>query len=88
MKEIAYCYPCATVTPVKAKLSALLADIFPGDLNTFFYTCGGAESNETAMRMARKFTGRHKIIARYRYYPVYLSLPLDHITEGLQVLWL
>jgi taurine--2-oxoglutarate transaminase len=67
MKEIAYSYPCQTVTPVKAKLSALLADILPGDLNTFFYTAGGAESNETAMRMARRFTGRQKIISRYRY---------------------
>jgi taurine--2-oxoglutarate transaminase len=68
MKEISYCYPCQTVTPIKAKLSSLLADIFPGDLNTFFFTCGGSESNETAIRMARKFTGRHKIIARYRSY--------------------
>ena len=68
MKEISYAYPCQTVTPIKAKLSALLADILPGDLNTFFYTCGGAESNETAIRMARKFTGRQKILARYRSY--------------------
>lgn len=68
LKSIAYAYPCATVTPIKAKLSALLADIFPGDLNHFYYTTGGAESNETAMRMARLYTGRHKIFARYRSY--------------------
>lgn len=68
LKTIAYCYPCASVTPIKAKLSALLADLFPGDLNHFYYTTGGAESNETAMRMARLYTGRHKILARYRSY--------------------
>jgi len=68
LNEIAYSYPCQTVVPVKAKLSSLLADLLPGDLNTFFFTAGGAESNETAIRMARKFTGRHKIIARYRSY--------------------
>ncbi|EGC34373.1 aminotransferase class-III [Dictyostelium purpureum] len=68
LRSAAYAYPCAIVTPVKAKLSMLLADIFPGDINHFFYTSGGAESNETAMRMARLFTGRHKILARYRSY--------------------
>jgi len=62
LKDIAYAYPCATVTPIKAKLSALLADLLPGDLNHFFYTTGGAESNETAMRMARLYTGRYKIL--------------------------
>ncbi len=68
LKTIAYAYPCATVVPIKAKLSALLADLLPGDLNHFYYTAGGAESNETAMRMARLKTGRHKILARYRSY--------------------
>lgn len=68
LKTIAYVYPCAAVTPIKAKLSALLADLLPGDLNHFYYTTGGAESNETAMRMARLKTGRHKILARYRSY--------------------
>lgn len=68
MKSIAYSYPCASVTPIKAKLSALLADMLPGDLNHFFYTTGGAESNETAMRIARLKTGRYKILARYRSY--------------------
>ncbi|KYQ91735.1 aminotransferase class-III [Tieghemostelium lacteum] len=68
LRTAAYAYPCSIVTPVKAKLSMLLADLLPGDLNYFYYTSGGAESNETAMRMARLFTGRHKILARYRSY--------------------
>ena len=68
LKTIAYVYPCAAVTPIKAKLSALLADLLPGDLNHFYFTTGGAESNETAMRMVRLKTGRQKILARYRSY--------------------
>ena len=38
------------------------------DLNHFFFTLGGAESNENAIKMARMYTGRHKILARYRSY--------------------
>jgi len=39
-----------------------MASICPGDLNAFFFTGGGAESNETAIRMARLRTGRQKIL--------------------------
>ena len=42
----------------------LPADLFPGDLNSFYYTCGGAEANEVAIRMAKILTGKHKIISR------------------------
>eukprot|EP01133_Synstelium_polycarpum_P003940 gene3940-4561_t len=68
MKSVAYAYPCGLVTEVKAKLSLLLADLLPGDLNHLYYTSGGSESNETALRMARLYTGRHKVLARYRSY--------------------
>ena len=34
----------------------------------FFFTNGGAEANENAMKIARAYTGRHKILARYRSY--------------------
>eukprot|EP01132_Coremiostelium_polycephalum_P001466 gene1466-1849_t len=68
LKSVAYCYPCGLVTETKAKLSMLLADILPGDLDYLYYTSGGAESNETAIRMARLFTGKHKILSRYRSY--------------------
>jgi taurine---2-oxoglutarate transaminase len=40
----------------------------PGDIDTFFFTNGGAEANENAIRVARVVTGRHKILARYRSY--------------------
>ena len=45
-----------------------LATLTPGDIDTFFFTMGGAEANENAIRIARAFTGRHKILARYRSY--------------------
>ena len=33
-------------TEIRAKLSKRLAELVPGDINTFFYTLGGAEANE------------------------------------------
>ncbi len=55
-------------TEVRARLSVKLAEITPGDIDAFFFTNGGAEANENALRIARMFTGRHKIAARYRSY--------------------
>ena len=55
-------------TDVRGRLAKKLAEITPGDIDTFFFTNGGAEANENAIRIARLFTGRHKIGARYRSY--------------------
>ncbi|MGI8871907.1 MAG: aminotransferase class III-fold pyridoxal phosphate-dependent enzyme [Candidatus Limnocylindria bacterium] len=55
-------------TEVRGRLGELLAQLTPGDLNKFFFTLGGAEANENALRMARMYTGRQKVIARYRSY--------------------
>ena len=49
-------------------MGQLLAEITPGGLTKTFFTLGGAESNENAIRIARLYTGRHKIISRYRSY--------------------
>jgi taurine--2-oxoglutarate transaminase len=67
LKDFAYTYP-GTATAVRARVARRLADLLPGDLNTFFFTLGGAEANENAIRAARLFTGRQKILARYRSY--------------------
>lgn len=67
MESLLYCFP-GTATPVRARLSQKLAQLVPGDINTFFYTLGGAEANENAIKAARAFTGRHKILSRYRSY--------------------
>jgi taurine---2-oxoglutarate transaminase len=55
-------------TEPRSKLARLLAEITPGDLEMSFFTNGGAEANENAIKLARWYTGRHKIIARYRSY--------------------
>src|SRR5258705_865175 len=55
-------------TEVRARLSLKLAEITPGDIDAFFFTNGGAEANENAIRISRLFSGRHKIGSRYRSY--------------------
>ena len=55
-------------TESRSRLGKLLAEVTPGDLTMSFFTNGGAEANENAIKLARWYTGRHKIIARYRSY--------------------
>jgi taurine--2-oxoglutarate transaminase len=62
-----YTFPGSATEP-RARLGERLAGLLPGDLNTFFFTIGGAEANENAIKFARLYTGRHKILARYRSY--------------------
>src|SRR6187551_1320530 len=62
-----------TIGPVMAneqrsELARLLAEVTPGDLTMSFFTNGGAEANENAIKLARWYTGRQKVIARYRSY--------------------
>ena len=66
-EELAYAGP-GMATRVRAGIGPMMAEITPGDLDTFFFTLGGAEANENAIKMAREFTGRHKIVTRYRSY--------------------
>jgi taurine--2-oxoglutarate transaminase len=55
-------------TEPRSTLARMLAEITPGDLQMSFFTNGGAEANENAIKLARWYTGRHKVIARYRSY--------------------
>ncbi|MDX6477474.1 MAG: taurine---2-oxoglutarate transaminase, partial [Gaiellaceae bacterium] len=55
-------------TESRSRLGKLLAEVTPGDLSMSFFTNGGAEANENAIKLARWATGRHKIVARYRSY--------------------
>ncbi len=52
----------------RSALGRMLAEVTPGDLSVSFFTNGGAEANENAVKLARLYTGRNKIIARYRSY--------------------
>lgn len=66
-KELPYAGPAFATKP-RAVLGELLSNITPGDLDRFLFTLGGADANENAIKLARAFTGRHKILARYRSY--------------------
>ena len=67
MQEVSYVYP-GMATEVRGKLGKMLAKITPGNLTKTFFTLGGAEAIENAIKMARMYTGRHKIITHYRSY--------------------
>jgi taurine--2-oxoglutarate transaminase len=63
----------ATIQPsmasdVRGELARLIAEVAPGDLNKVFFTNGGADANEYAVRMARRVTGRRKVLSMYRSY--------------------
>ena len=64
---LAYANPFMA-TEARARLGKALADITPGDIDTFFFTNGGAEANENAIKLARQFTGRQKLMVHYRSY--------------------
>jgi len=62
-----------TIAPIHAndarsEAARLICEVAPGDLNMVFFTNGGAEATENAMRMARVHTGRHKVLTTYRSY--------------------
>lgn len=67
MREVSYVTPsCAT--KVRGELGKKLAEICPGDLNKAFFTLCGATSIENGIKLARLYTGRHKILTRYQSY--------------------
>src|SRR5690242_7046904 len=53
---------------VRGEAARLITELAPGDLNYVFFTNGGAEANENAVRMARLHTGRPKVLSAYRSY--------------------
>ena len=67
LDQLQFAWPGSATEP-RGRLGERLARIVPGDINAFFFTLGGAEANENALRAARLYTGRHKILARYRSY--------------------
>ena len=67
MKEVSYVYP-GMATDVRGRLGKKIAEITPGNLTKTFFTLGGAEAIENSIKLARIYTGRHKIIGQYRAY--------------------
>lgn len=76
-EKLPYITPFAAYE-TRALLGQKLAELWPGDLEKSFFTLGGAEANENAIRMAKAFTGRDKIMVRYRAYhgATYLTINL------------
>jgi taurine--2-oxoglutarate transaminase len=66
-RQLPYAGPPMTTRP-RAVLGKLLSEITPGNLDRFLFTLGGADANENAVKLARAYTGRHKVLARYRSY--------------------
>ncbi len=65
MQKVSFVTPSCT-TEIRAKLAKKLAEICPGDLNKAFFTLCGTSSIDNAIKLARLYTGRHKIVGRYR----------------------
>ncbi len=65
--SLCYAHP-GTATEPRGRLGELLAEVTPGNLSKTFFCLGGAEANENAIKMARLYTGRHKILAHYISY--------------------
>ena len=66
-EDLAYAMP-GYATTARAELSKLLLEVLPQGLNKFFFTTSGTDANEAAFKIARMYTGKTKIIARYRSY--------------------
>ncbi len=67
MQEVTYVTP-SCVTKARGDLGKKIAEICPGDLNKSFFTLSGADAMENGIKLARLYTGRHKILTRYQSY--------------------
>jgi len=65
--QLCYAHPGMATEP-RGLLGKRIAEVAPGNLKKTFFCLGGAEANENAIKIARFFTGRNKIMARYRSY--------------------
>ncbi|MEO7329725.1 MAG: aminotransferase class III-fold pyridoxal phosphate-dependent enzyme [Minicystis sp.] len=66
-KKLAFISPAHTCD-VRAELAVKLLEVMPKGLDKFFFATSGTEANEAAIKIARLYTGKHKIIARYTSY--------------------
>ncbi len=67
MEKLSFVYP-GMATEIRGKLGKKLKEITPGNLTKAFFTVSGAEGIENSIKLARMYTGRHKIISHYRSY--------------------
>ncbi|MCF6277776.1 MAG: aminotransferase class III-fold pyridoxal phosphate-dependent enzyme [Anaerolineales bacterium] len=67
LRELPFAGP-PMATKIRALAGKVLAEVTPAAINHFLFTLGGADANENAIKLARAYTGRHKILTRYRSY--------------------
>lgn len=65
--KLAFAHPGFATEP-RGLLGEKIAQVTPGNLKKTFFCLGGAEANENAIKIARAYSGRHKILSRYRSY--------------------
>ena len=64
-----YCYVSPSYgSEPRAKLAKMIIDLMPDNMGKVFFTNGGADANENAIKIARMFTERNKVFSRYRSY--------------------
>jgi len=68
--------PSMSTTP-RALLAKMIAEVTPGDLERSFISLGGTEANEAAIKICHQYTGRRKIITRYRTYHGGTTAPMS-----------
>lgn len=68
MKELPYIYGGLGIVEVRARLSQLISEILPGDLQGMVFPSSGSEANEAAIMLARRYSGKYKVINWYRSY--------------------
>jgi len=68
MKELPYLYGGLGMPEIRARMSKLMSEILPGDLQGTVFPSSGSEANEAAIMMARRYTGKYKVINWYRSY--------------------
>lgn len=59
---------CSFAAESRARLAKIIVDKLPDSFGKVFFTNGGADANENAVKIARMFTGRFKVMSRYRSY--------------------
>jgi taurine--2-oxoglutarate transaminase len=65
--KLCFVHPGSATEP-RGLLGKKLSEVTPGNLKKTFFTLGGSEANENAIKIARFYTGRYKILSRYRSY--------------------
>jgi adenosylmethionine-8-amino-7-oxononanoate aminotransferase len=68
MTDLPFIYGGMGVSEIRARLSNLLSQLLPADIQGFVFPSSGSEANEAAIMMARRYTNKYKIINWYRSY--------------------